>query len=202
MLITMVQTEIEAAIKEYIHNNFFNIAPDQEMDITLRATRGEEGYQATVDLRAKGSAIISSAAPVAEKAAETKPLGIETKVAEAKATPKPVTKAKADTTIAVTRSTPVAKPKAEVVEEPVAEETPTPVAEEADVVIPDEEVVPTGSTFDTEPAVEETPAAAVKSLFAGKTSKPAPADAALEASAEPAEKPQSIFGDMRKPVNA
>ena len=49
MLITIVQAEIELAIKNYI-NTQVNLKEGQEISIDLRATRGAEGATAIIDI--------------------------------------------------------------------------------------------------------------------------------------------------------
>lgn len=50
MQITIVQTEIETAIRNYILSQI-TVREDQRIDIDLRATRGAEGFQAVIDIR-------------------------------------------------------------------------------------------------------------------------------------------------------
>lgn len=49
MLITIVQTEIEQAIRDYVGNQL-KIADGMEMSIALSATRGDEGFKAAIDI--------------------------------------------------------------------------------------------------------------------------------------------------------
>lgn len=47
MQITIVQAEIETAIRDYIRSQV-NVRPNMDIEIELRATRGAEGYQAVI----------------------------------------------------------------------------------------------------------------------------------------------------------
>jgi hypothetical protein len=54
MQITIPQREIEIAIKNYIMSQV-SVNDDMDIDIQLRATRGEEGYQAIIDIKPKAA---------------------------------------------------------------------------------------------------------------------------------------------------
>jgi len=47
--ITLVQTELEQAIREYVGRQFV-LAEGNQMDIELSATRGAEGFKAVIDI--------------------------------------------------------------------------------------------------------------------------------------------------------
>lgn len=49
MQLTLVQTEIEEALRQYVTNQVA-VKDGKRIDITLRATRGAEGYQAIIDI--------------------------------------------------------------------------------------------------------------------------------------------------------
>lgn len=49
MQITLVQTELEQAIREYVGRQFV-LAPGNSMSIELTATRGTDGFKATIDI--------------------------------------------------------------------------------------------------------------------------------------------------------
>lgn len=49
MQITLVQVEIEEAIRQYV-NTQINVREGMRIDIDLKATRGAEGYQAFIDI--------------------------------------------------------------------------------------------------------------------------------------------------------
>lgn len=53
MQITLVQTEIEAALRAYILSQI-NIRDGMKIDITLKATRGDEGTTAIIDITPEG----------------------------------------------------------------------------------------------------------------------------------------------------
>ena len=74
MIITLVHEEITEALKDYA-NKVIQVGPDREINIDLKAGRGENGYTATLDIVPKRSASISdfsksTAAPVKEVAVE------------------------------------------------------------------------------------------------------------------------------------
>ena len=76
MQITIVQSEIELAIKQYIHQQI-NVREGMEIEIDLKATRGEAGMQAIIDI-----------VPASAKTAEPTPLNLVKKIAVAKEEPK------------------------------------------------------------------------------------------------------------------
>lgn len=63
MQLTLVQTEIEEALRQYVTNQVA-VKDGKRIDITLRATRGADGYQAIID-------IVSSDSPNASDASES-----------------------------------------------------------------------------------------------------------------------------------
>lgn len=77
MQITIIQSEIETAIRNYIMSQI-TVREGQRIDIDLKATRGPEGYQAVIDIVPD-----TSPAPV-RKSSDDEP---------AKETPKPKAKA-------------------------------------------------------------------------------------------------------------
>lgn len=186
MRITIVQTEIEEAIRDKIRSQI-QLKEGVEIDIILRATRGAEGYQADIDIRSRGSA--AQAEPTPEPAPEPtpapaaeKPLKIEetvTKARGSRGSKSPAPKVEAnDDVLPDPAPEPEAEPEAEPADEPTIVQT----------AVEHEE----GNS--TEVEVEATPK--VTSLFNNK--KP---DA--EAPAEtPAAETKSIFGTLKRPVNA
>ena len=78
MQITLTQAEIETAITDYIKSQM-TIADGQRITIDLRATRGNEGYTALIDIvRDEGSAPVAPTAaavpaPVVSPVAEPTP---------------------------------------------------------------------------------------------------------------------------------
>ena len=96
MQIILPQSELEAAIAEYVHG-IMNIKEGNTMTIDLRAGRGLDGFTATVDIVKSGTAI--PAKTVVPAAVIPTPVPVEAPV---KVTPRPVAK-----------------------EEPVTEEKPT-----------------------------------------------------------------------------
>lgn len=231
MQIILIQSEIEEAIIDYV-NSQFEIKEGQSIDIDLRATRGADGFQAFIEIRKAGSNAARSTAPVAEPAAvapvvaaqeevaapvpeapaaeeaapaapvvpKSKPLGIEKAVRG--------TKAKLDLSQAKTTTVLVPEPEAEPEVEAPAEaavelevEPAAEVAEEEAPADPNEALDPVYA----EPAIQVQ--SGVKSIF-GNTKAPVAAEpASVDAAAAnedevPAEKPKSIFGGLRKPVNS
>lgn len=89
MQITIVQTEIETAIRNYILGQI-TVRENQRIDIDLKATRGDQGFQAVIDIRPENDGPQGTkpkaAAPAAKPA--TAPVtigkGPATKAAEAK----------------------------------------------------------------------------------------------------------------------
>ena len=87
MQITIVQTEIEEAIKAHILSQI-SVKDNTRIDIDLKATRGAEGFQAVIDIVSADapSQARTQAAPVREQAApqvSSKPLGLETQIRDA-----------------------------------------------------------------------------------------------------------------------
>ena len=73
MQITLVQHEIETALRNYV-TSLLNVREGHRIDITLKATRGEDGSTAVIDIVpdntvAVGQAVISSAATAVQTAA-------------------------------------------------------------------------------------------------------------------------------------
>lgn len=106
MQITIAQTEIEAAIRNYILGQI-TVRENQRIDIDLRATRGPEGFQAFIDIRPETDPEPTTKADKSETASAAK--------AEPAKKP-PVTASTSGTTKSVFAKTKLEKP----VEEPVA----------------------------------------------------------------------------------
>ena len=147
MQITLNQVEIEQALRNYVAE-MVAVKDGMTIAVTIRATRGEEGTTAVIDILPE--VVAEVVPPVVEKAVR-QPRALRTPAkaaAEVVATPDPVVA--------------TATPAAEAVAEPQAE---APV----DPVLPDEEEEET-SPAETipDPVVEDvTPAAKPTSLFAG-----------------------------------
>ena len=150
MQITLNQVEIEQALRNYVAE-MVAVKDGMTIAVTIRATRGEEGTTAVIDILPE--VVAEVVPPVVEKAVR-QPRALRTPAkaaAEVVATPDPVVAA--------------ATPAAEAVAEPQAE---APV----DPVLPDEEEEEEEETSPAEaipdPVVEDaTPAAKPTSLFAG-----------------------------------
>lgn len=147
MQVTLVQSEIEQALRDFIHSQI-SVKEGMEIVIVLKATRGDEGTTAIIDIvkPEAGTAIVAAAANVAKPAVTRTVTASKNEVV--KETPK----------AAVVKETPV-------VEEPEAKEVPVVVDEP--VV---EEVKETVSTqvggAEDEPAPER-PVNKAASLFSG-----------------------------------
>lgn len=70
MQITLVQTEIEQAIRDYVGNQL-RVADGMEMSIDLSATRGAEGFKATIDIHPIGDTAAKQEQPKAAAATVT-----------------------------------------------------------------------------------------------------------------------------------
>ena len=80
MQITIVQAEIETAIRNYV-GSLLTVAPGTQIEIDLRAGRGEAGYTATVDLIPEGQTKQVAIPKVTKAAVEIAPVA-ETAAAE------------------------------------------------------------------------------------------------------------------------
>ena len=58
MIITLVHEEITEALKDYA-NKVIQVGPDREINIDLKAGRGENGYTATLDIVPKRSTSVT-----------------------------------------------------------------------------------------------------------------------------------------------
>lgn len=88
MQITINQTEIEAAIKAHILSQI-NIKEGHEISIVLKATRGDDGTTAIIDISPSAAPVSAFVASVKRESAG---LGIKETVAKAKETPQEATK--------------------------------------------------------------------------------------------------------------
>lgn len=123
MQIIIVQSEIEEAIEKHIREQI-TVKDDHRIDIELRATRGEDGYQAIIDI------VPISADRKAPASTETVTAAV--KVAKATpAAPKSPTKPKADKVQAPVAAVADAEPEVTVSEPEVGSAEPVDVAEEA-----------------------------------------------------------------------
>jgi hypothetical protein len=170
MQITITQAEIETAIQNYTLG-LIAVREDMRIDIDLRATRGEDGYTAVIDITPNdtppGGEPIPETTPVTKPKAKAK----ETAAPSAEPAPEAPTEPKA------------AKPKAA----PSIFKKPAPIPQEGPVVSSDD-MAPTDPV--------ETPAEASAEPVAAD--EPAVEQAPVESDA-PA--PRSIFAGLRKPVN-
>lgn len=108
MQITIVQSEIELAIKQYIHQQI-NVREGMDIEIELRATRGESGFQAVIDI-----------APATSKPEPA--LGIVDTVNKAKTSlTKPAAQSEAESTVPSNDTDPVAEVPFETAEESESE---------------------------------------------------------------------------------
>ena len=110
MQITLNQDEIEDAIRAYVHQQLV-IQDNQEVTIDLKAGRGDNGFTATLDIRA-------STAPAKKKpATRSAPSKVETKSSQ-----DVVPKADTPTPSSAESSTPEPLPEPEVLAHPAPEE--------------------------------------------------------------------------------
>lgn len=69
MLITLVQSELETAIKDYVHS-IMHIKEGMEIIIELRAGRGENGYTANIDIVKQGAKPVTKPMLLSSRRAE------------------------------------------------------------------------------------------------------------------------------------
>lgn len=102
MQITLIQSEIEQALKNYI-NDIMSVKDGMEIEIQLKATRGEEGTTAIIDIvpqkpkAVRGSRTSGEIPAKAEPVkAATSPAKAEPAQAAAEADPEPVVESVAE----------------------------------------------------------------------------------------------------------
>lgn len=179
MQVTLNQSEIETAITNYI-SDIMTVKDGMAVNITLRATRGEEGTTAVIDILPIGQAPAPVAAPAP--------------------TPAPVSPRKA---------TVVKKPEPTAAAAPA----PTPIPPSAELASPE-----SGSTAGADGTAGDAQGAGdagegdttgsdaggapfVADTTQGTLNQEVAQAASNEAEAKPAERPKSLFANLRKPVN-
>lgn len=199
MQITLVQTEIEEAIRNYVTSQI-NVNDDQQIDIDLKATRGADGYQAMIDIRQKGARRSSSArVQVTETAAKAEKAPIAaTETVAAPSAPKTATatvkrrgrppKAAATPTLEVEETTPVVEPEVQEANVP-NEANPESMASLANTVEYGE--AETAPETEAEPAIED----------GDQTVADIAAEKPVEEPAKEAPR-TSLFANLKTPVNA
>ena len=101
MQITLIQSEIEQALKNYI-NDIMSVKDGMEIEIQLKATRGEEGTTAIIDIvpqkpkTPRGSRTSGEVPAKAEPAKAAAPAKAEAAQAVAEAAPEPVAESVAE----------------------------------------------------------------------------------------------------------
>jgi len=93
MQIQLNQAEIETAIREYVHQQI-NVREGMQIDITLKATRGEDGQTAIIDIVPKKEPVVAAPAvqrrprvtPVNQTKEEPNTAGVRTDLVLDKAT--------------------------------------------------------------------------------------------------------------------
>lgn len=101
MQITLIQSEIEQALKNYI-NDIMSVKDGMEIEIQLKATRGEEGTTAIIDIvpqkpKASRGRLTSGEVPAkAEPVKAAAPAKAEAAQAVAEAAPEPVAESVAE----------------------------------------------------------------------------------------------------------
>lgn len=176
MQITIVQAEIEQAITDFIHRQI-NVREGMLIQIDLKATRGDHGFQAVIDIVDPNSATIVSA-PKQEKAEPEQAAAPQEPAPAVAATPATPAVAAPITRTRVVRAAkvvPEEKP-AEPVATPAKAEVPEVQSEPEDVVVEPVEALP-----------EAVPEEAVQEVAA-----------ATEAPTKPR---QSLFSNLPRPSN-
>ena len=175
MQITIVQAEIEQAITDFIHRQI-NVRDGMLIQIDLKATRGDHGFQAVIDIVDPNSTTVASA-PKQEKAEpeqapvpEPAPAVVVTPATPAVAAP--VTRTRV---VRAAKAVPEERP-AEPVATPAKAEAPEVQSEPEDVVVEPVEALP-----------EAVPEEAVQEVAA-----------ATEAPTKPR---QSLFSNLPRPSN-
>ena len=195
MRITIVQTEIEEAIRNHILSQI-QVQDGMEIEIDLRATRGAEGFQADIDIHPKRPGGGSGSGPKSGpkgSGSNAKPLGIEKTVKETKSSGRGSKSSNTGntsetTSVPVAANEQVSEDKTDDKVEVVLTETPADTAQiEAAAEAPAEEPV-----SEAEAVTAKKPL----SLFAQKKK-----DESAE-EAPPAGERKSLFGDLKRPVNA
>ena len=101
MQITLIQSEIEQALKNYI-NDIMSVKDGMEIEIQLKATRGEEGTTAIIDIvpqkpkASRGGRTSGEVPAKAEPAKAAAPAKAEAAQAVAEADPEPVAESVAE----------------------------------------------------------------------------------------------------------
>ena len=113
MQITLIQAEIEAAITNFVTSQV-NIRAEMRIDVDLSATRGANGFTATIDIVHKNAPRKDGQKPIPVTLVPEEPTKQETVVTEEPADPSAViaepTAPKEETTAAVPTVNPLAVP--------------------------------------------------------------------------------------------
>lgn len=164
MQITIVQAEIEQAITDFIHRQI-NVRDGMLIQIDLKATRGDHGFQAVIDIVDPNSATVASA-PKQEKAEpeqapipEPAPTVVVTPATPAVAAP--VTRTRV---VRAAKAVPEEKP-AEPVATPAKEEAPEVQSEPGDVAVEPLEALPEATPEEAVQEATEAPTKPRQSLF-------------------------------------
>lgn len=193
MQITLVQVEIEEAIRQYV-NTQINVREGMRIDIDLKATRGAEGYQAFIDIVEDGAPASVKRSPETSSEidlnTELDRSSSAASLLDRAAVAGPVESSTEETPVTVRRTRGPNKPKAD----------PTISSTSSD---------PFGSTDDND-TDDQTMSFDKISASAGIDEADEAETAADEALAEadpdstavPAEKPRSLFGNLARPTNA
>lgn len=174
MQITLVQTELETALREYIGRQL-TVSEGMEMFIELRAGRGTDGFTATIDIKPKKGSTQSSPIPEASSASSSS------------------TKAMASTNGAHVRSAPIDGEAVEEHREPEA-----PAAQDPAPFDTDEQPV---QAQDPAPALVQAVAEPDPAPVQQPVEQPVQQDAA-SAPVNPETGKRSLFRGVKKPVNA
>lgn len=86
MQITLVQSELETAIKDYVHS-IMHIKEGMEISIEMRAGRGENGYTANIDIVKQGTKLPPKPLLTITKRSSEEPVNKEEEVVEQETPP-------------------------------------------------------------------------------------------------------------------
>lgn len=95
MQITLIQSEIEQALKNYI-NDIMSVKDGMEIEIQLKATRGEEGTTAIIDIVPQKPKAPRGSRTSGEVPAKAEPVKAAAAPAVAEADPEPVAESVAE----------------------------------------------------------------------------------------------------------
>ena len=200
MQITIVQSEIEQAIIDHIKTQV-SVKEGMAIEVTLRATRGDEGFQAAINIFPESERVPAAPAPKAAGKGAGNQQGAAPKKggkapAKASTTASTTAEPSASTTPSSGRAMPfLVTPETETVVSEVIPET----AEVANDVDQTEAVEVVEEVAEAQDDVVIDAAQQRTNRLSIFTTKPDASEAAADEA--PAAERKSIFGDLKKPVN-